>query len=984
MTRASPLQNVFNAGEMSPRMDARVDFDKYGAAVSRAQNLICLPQGGLTTAPGTRYIAQTKSGNARLIGFEPVAESSYVIEAGTTYLRFFKNQGQIVAATTDAVVTNGTFNADISGWTNASTGGGSVAWDSTRAAAQLSGTSSGYSALRQSISIGASFQGAVHVLRFRLLGNSFARGSCRIGTTAGASNLAVASELGVGWHTVAFTPGTGTIHIEFRNTEAFTVYLDDVMFLSNVPVEIASPYTADEAQKLRASQSFDVMYLFHEDRPVHKLQRRGDAAWSLVEVFFEDGPYEGINPGVNLGEANLISNFNFESGAAGWTKVVTGTGYVDYDRAQRVVFLRRRSPINPTSAADYNGTAEIRHQTSTANSGAVHVLHFQIVGGGEIQLAVGSTATGAEIVAAANYGAGWYSISFTPGVSTFFVRFTGNQDLEVIGGVGACYCYQTQSRLLAPSAKTGSITLSVTGSVSDVFRSTDVGRLIRLEWPGREPGYGMITAVTTTHIVTVQVLRELPETTPTESWRLGAFSGTTGYPKSGTFFQQRLWMGGTGASPQTIWATQTRGFENMRPDSWQAGAATVEADDAINATLAAKRISPIQWIVGTRRLVVGTSSGNWAFSSQGAALSPTDISAAQHTSVDCADIEAIQIDDVGIYVHRAKRSLYDIGFSYEIEGFRASDLTILSEHMNTLGIEQIEYQAEPLSTAWCRLNDGSLACMTYKRSQGVVGWTTRTLGGAGFVTSMAVIPGGSAASGQVYDSTSRDEVWLVVRRTINGNTVHYIEMMEGIFEGPNRARYLDHDLFLTDMRESQADAFYVDSGLTYKGASTSTLTGLSHLEGQTVKVVVDGAVQQDKTVTGGSITLDQAGLGATMTAHVGLGYEWVLRGMKLPYGAQAGTAVAKTKTVTRIGLTLLDSASFDYGVEVGNKVSLRAKSFRNAAVPMGEAVPLFTGETILDMDGGYDTDPRLIMRGNLPLPFTLLAIAPDMRTNERL
>lgn len=979
MPKTAPFQGVFNGGEFSPRMDARVDFDKYPGAVSRAKNMICLPQGGLTLRPGTRYINATKDGDARLIGFEPTSNTGYIIEAGAAYFRFFKYQGQIVVAATDAAITNGTFTSDLSGWTDTSTGGGSTSQSS--GAAQFGGVSFGLSGLRQSVSVGASYQSNTHVIRFKLTGESDpgpATGEIRVGTTSGAADLAQATGLGMGWHCIAFTPGQGTVYVEFRNTGRYSFALDDVSILSDTPVEVPTPYAADEVDDLRVAQSSDVMYMFHPDHPVHKLERRGDAAWSHVAVFFDDGPYGGVNPGVDLAAANLIANFNFESGAENWTKTVTGMGFVEHVESQGVVFLRRRSPFDPSSASDFNGTAEIRHETTTSNASGTHVLHFQIVGSGVIELAVGTTTSNADIVAATDYGAGWYSISFTPGAGTFYIRFTGDQDLEIIGGVGAVFCYQSQSRFLKPSAKTGSVTLAVTDTAAEIFSSSDTGRLVRLEYPGREPGYGVITAVASATSATVRVIRAFADTAPVETWQLGAWCAAFGYPRTGTLFQQRLWTGRTVAQPQTVWASQGNGYyEGMRADSWVEGAATVEANDAINVTLATKRVSQINWLAGTRQLIVGTPSGNWAFRSQGAAVTPLDISAEPQTSVDCADQEPILIDDVGIFVHRAKRSVYDIGYSFEIEGFRASDVTLLAEHINQAGIEEVVYQAEPLGLVWARLANGNLTCLTYKRSQGVVGWTPQELGGDGYVTSLAVVPGNSAASGQVYSSENRDELWMVVRRTIDESTVYYIEMLEGSFTGPNRAEYLDFDEFETAMQAAQVDAFYVDCGLTYDGSSTSSVSGADHLEGETVRVVADGAVQQDKTVASGAVTLDQA----ASTVHVGLGYDWLIRGLKLAYGAAGGTSVGKTKTVNQLDFLLLDSASFEYGIEVNNSVDFYPAAFRAASVPMGEATPLFTGEERVDLDGGYDSDPRIVLKGDLPLPWTMLGVSPLMKTN---
>ena len=280
--------------------------------------------------------------------------------------------------------------------------------------------------------------------------------------------------------------------------------------------------------------------------------------------------------------------------------------------------------------------------------------------------------------------------------------------------------------------------------------------------------------------------------------------------------------------------------------------------------------------------------------------------------------------------------------------------------------------------------------MTYKRDQNVVGWTpavlAATIGGAATVESIAVIPGNNDP-GQVYSSINRDEVWMIVNRTIGGVTKRYVEMMEGYFDGPNRAQYLDKSLWRAAVKTAQIDAFYVDAGLTYSGVSTSTITGLGHLEGETVKVVADGAVQSDKTVTGGSITLDLA----ASKVHVGLSYGWVYRGMKLPYGSQTGPGVGQTKTVNGLVLVLRDCASFDYAIDLAGDGDEEQTSlvfapvpFRKPTDPMSAAAPLFSGEVPVDppYGNGFNTDPRVVMMGSAPLPWTLLGIQPRINEGE--
>lgn len=990
MAEATPFLSSGNAGEFSPRMDARIDFEKYPAAIGRGLNLVCLPEGALTNRPGTRFIKELKSSAAAaaLIPFEPVADTAYMVEAGGGYMRFYRNQGRLGVAST-STISYASFNGtplglllglmlQSTGWQNRSTGGGSASGSSSRLT--LTGADDGLAWAQQNLSIAAGDLNKVHVIRFTVAGNPGGKVTAQVGSTSLAHNLFRATGMGIGWHLIAFTPTASPSYLQFINEQNDSVHVDNIEVMTNVPLEITSPYAAADVDDVRVTQSGDVQYLFHEDYPTYKLERRGDSSWSLVKAFFEDGPWLGINPDTDLGAANLLQNGRFDGGLAGWDQSVSGTGYVEYDSSSRFVLLRAQ-----TSGA---GTGAIRQQVTTGAPDKVHVLHFQTIGGGQVSLSVGTTAGGTEIVASTAYNAGWYTVSFTPGASPFHIQFVTSQSGAIAGGVGGVFCYNTRARMLQASGTTGSVTVTALDDFKP-FATTDVGRSVRLEHPGREPGWGVITAVTDTQTVTVRVYRKFASTEPTETHRLGAWSATTGYPKIGTFYQQRLFTARNALRPQTIWASQTSDFENMRPDSWTEGAPAVEDDDGLDFTLAATRVSPIVWLIGARRLIVGTSTGQWAIASRGAVLTPSDFAAEPQSSVKAADHAPVQIDAVGIYNHRARRSVFDISFSFEIDGFQSSDVTQLARHITKGKVAQIVYQEEPFSQVWARLDNGSLACMAYKRAQNVVGWTPIEIApieedaDTAVVESIAVIPGALAGgTGQVYNSDDRDELWMIVRRTINGATKRYIEVMEGYFEGPNPNKYANNpnwkkEDFEPAMIAAQKDAFYVDCGLTYSGASTTTITGLGHLEGQTVKVVADGYVAPDAVVSGGAISLRTA----ATKVHVGLGYRWHYRSMKLPYGSRTGVGAGQTKTVGALVFALLDSATFEYGIDLDGNLQFAPVPFRRAGDAMTSAIPLFTGEVRHGSDGGYHTDPRVVMKGSQPMPWTLLGISPEINTS---
>jgi hypothetical protein len=281
-----------------------------------------------------------------------------------------------------------------------------------------------------------------------------------------------------------------------------------------------------------------------------------------------------------------------------------------------------------------------------------------------------------------------------------------------------------------------------------------------------------------------------------------------------------------------------------------------------------------------------------------------------------------------------------------------------------------------------------LAALSYNRQHDVLGWTQSIIGGTfgsgdAVVESLAVIPGAEDAN-QQYDSDERDELWMIVKRTVDGGTVRYVEFMEKTLEGPLREDYTTEALWKAAVLTEQRDSFYVDSGLTYDGAEATVISGLDHLEGETVKVLADGKVIADKTVSSGAITLATA----AAKVHVGLGYTHSYESLKIAVGARAGTSVNKVKIITGIGVVLLDCGPFkittvDYDENGRRQHTLYDIKILSAISDPNEAIALYTGETGASTDGAYSGDARLYCQGDAPLPFTLLGLAPEVDTVDR-
>ena len=509
----------------------------------------------------------------------------------------------------------------------------------------------------------------------------------------------------------------------------------------------------------------------------------------------------------------------------------------------------------------------------------------------------------------------------------------------------------TTTTTLALSATSGSVT--VTASTA-LFASTDVGRLIRFLDTGGAWTWLEITAYTdTTHVTATVKGNTAGAGTAVATWRLGAWSDTTGWPSCVSFFQERLFFAGTTGQPQTVWASKSGDYENFQPTTVAASPAPATLDDnAITLTISDDRVNAIRWMSAGRQLVVGTVGGEFtiAASNLNEAITPSNANVKRETTRGCADLQPVRIGQAVLFVQRAARKIFEMAYNYEVDAQVAPDMTLLADHLFRSQVVEIAYQAEPWSTLWATRADGLLLAFVYLRDQSVTGWSRQPIGGADVkVLSVACIPG-----------TGQDELWLVVERTVNGSTVRHVE-------------YLAYEFYPED-EDDKDDAFFVDAGLTYDGAPATTLTGLTHLEGQTVQVLANGAAHPDCIVSGGSITLQRA----VTRAHVGLGYTSTLETMDLEAGAQDGTAQGRRRRIHELGVKFWATL----GARVGRDGNMDRIEFRRGSDPMDASPPLCTGEKRVPFPPGWDVECRIVVEQDQPLPCTVTALVPHMNTND--
>lgn len=530
----------------------------------------------------------------------------------------------------------------------------------------------------------------------------------------------------------------------------------------------------------------------------------------------------------------------------------------------------------------------------------------------------------------------------------------------------------TTATTMTPSVTTGNGTLtasSVTGINGGAgFVSEDIGRMVRIQHGSMTTlqwGWAVITSITSTTVANITVGGNFGAATASTLWRLGSWYGTEGssttarYPGVVTFNQDRLTFASTWDSPNRIDASNSGRYDYFAPTQPDG---TVVDSNALAFALNSSKVNAINWLVSDEwGLLAGTASAEWvvAPNTTQAALTPTNVNAKQITNYGGTAVPPVRIGKSTLFVQRTQRKLREMTYQFTLGTFQAPDISLVSEHLTKGGVKQMAVQLAPHPTVWLVTKEGALIGIIYDKDQDVVGWHRHELGGysnAGktappIVESVAVIPN---------DATDRDDLWICVRRYINGSTVRTVELMQKFWE--------DGDTL--------PDAYFVDCGETYSGSSTTTVTGLTWLIGETVSILADGSVHDDKVVDGsGIVTLDRS----ATKVQVGLGYNSTGKTMRIEAGGADGAAQGKLKRIHRSIFRFFQSVGLN--VQATGLASY-PQNWRTSADPMNAPVALFTGDKRWAWDGTYESEGQVSWTQSDPLPSNVLMVSAQLDTQD--
>jgi len=546
---------------------------------------------------------------------------------------------------------------------------------------------------------------------------------------------------------------------------------------------------------------------------------------------------------------------------------------------------------------------------------------------------------------------------------------------------------------------------------ADFFDDDHVGAYFKMY-----SGYVKVTAVTDAQNAVCDVIDDLTEHTATADWYESAWSDYRGWPHTVTFFEERLVFGGNDSQPQTIWMSQTGDYENFDVSS------PVVDTDAVTYTLAADQVNVIRWLKSAKRLLIGTSGGEWwaTGSTDNEAISPSSVLVRRETTFGSDPTDPVLVGNAVLMSQKPGRKVRE--FAYQDYEYVGRDLIVLSEHLlSQYSIIDLAYQQSPDQILWIVRSDGSMISLTYMPEHDVYGWHRHTTSGE--FESVTTIPG-----------TSEDELWAIIKRSVNGSDVRYVERLDAAYAGgdvddtfwvDSALSYSGDTMTITDIdledplkitgasvpfsdddvvqfsgisgtTELNGNRYIVDNktattftvktlaGVDVDGTSGFTawtsggtvkkvvlsVSGLSHLEGETVSILGDGGQQPDATVSSGAITMSQY----VNEVQVGLSYTSDLKTLRLHNPGGKRGLQGRTKRIHKCVVRVYNTIGFKAGKDVD---TLEEIKFRDSDDPLGQPPDLYTGDKDVWFPEGYDTQGQVLIRQDAPLPLTVLAIIPE-------
>lgn len=712
------------------------------------------------------------------------------------------------------------------------------------------------------------------------------------------------------------------------------------------PVEVATPYLEADLKLIKLRQVADQVYLFCKGYQPRVLTRNSETSWTLATFTPLDGPYLDVNitsttltPAATGAVHPIMTGATAPSGTAAalattadawkvfdtsksttWRDGASNEGWISYDfpsadtkvcDAYWMKAPANRSPDEMPATWEFQGwtgsawvTIDSRQSETGWSRGEVRFYEM------------------ANKVAFQSYRLIWSG--------------TGAPSGSVDSAIAEMGWHESGDTMTAFN-----LTASSTTGINDGtgFVASDVGRPIRLYGSDGRWRWAKIVARTSSTVVTIKLYgHALPDLSPISNWQLGVWSTSTGWPRAVALFEDRLMGGGADDDPTAIAGSRNGDYDNFGLSN------VIVDDDGVSMRLTGGQLNQILWLLENGDdLVAGTSGSLRVVTRQDPqkAFGPNNHRQRSPANVSVSEVDPIAVENVILFVDGLKQRIYETAFDYNTDKYLARELTTLNGHLFMQSpIEQIVYQSHPHRILWARRADGKVVAATYDRDQKVFGCTLVDFNGV--VEDMCVLPG----------ALSKD-VMMIVRRTVNAATVRYVEAIA--------------DFYTDSVSTSQTVPIFGTSSLVYSGSATGTVTGMAHLNGKTVGVLVDGFDAGDAVVSAGSVTVPGGLTGGTIV--VGERMPWSIKTLRVEnYGQRDGSGMGRAVEIVSGSIDLYQSS----GLKVGSIDGVDVLMFEDEVEEDPYDPPTSrTGAFPLIVDDSWTNGGQLVASGDKMYPVTI-------------
>ena len=911
------FHHLLNVGVVDEAVEHRVDLEVMRLAARQQENIIGKVRGPGMVRPGKKYLSATySSAQAWLMPFIAGPNDAFQLELTDYKLR-------VRDGDTDVLVTR----VAVSTAFSAGDFSGAGTWTLSAASGQTSSISGGYLLLtarakgaeawaKQTLTIAGGDQNKEHALEINV-----PRGPVliRVGTGDGKQDLLAETILRTGYHSLAFTPTTGSAYVKIYSSAPQQKIVDSIAIASSGVMSLTTPWPVAAAPLIRADQSLDVMFCACAGYKPQRIERHGDTSWSIVDYTSDDGPFTGartanvtLTPSVLEGNGTLTASADFFQSSH-----VGALFYLAHEGQRLDTYLAASSQF--TDAFQVTGMNEVNYN----DRDFTYTIAGTWAGTIKVQRSFDSEFTGYQ--------------EFRREQASSTINITAN----------ATYIDDDNEDNVIAWYRIGFEAGGYTSGEAHITCQYGGGS-----------GFGIcrVTGYTDAQNVSIEVLRPFKGSTATTDWREGEWSAWRGFPTAVKLTEGRLvWTG-----EDKVWASVSDAYDSFDE--------TVEGDSGpILRSIAIGGRNTPAWLANMSALVVGTNARivSVQANSLGDAITPTNFKIKPTSTVRAAQLDPVELaENRLLFVTAAGNALAEMTYDASQGDFVVTPFTQLQADLFAIGVTQLAASTSPEQRVWVVLQDGSVVLITFDAAQKVACFTPFTTaqgdtGDVDMIESVCVLPG-----------ADQDRVYFAVKRRVNGAWVRHIEK-------------LAYDVDAAPLTVCKVMDSFVEGASSSTTITLSHLKGrtvYAWVDGAPVEDARGTPTEFVVNVSTGQITLPVA---PTTGYCVGLGYQWVYESTRLEYGVQGQSPLFSVKAISQLALILLDYCRQGILIGTRDADGNASATDPLTRVVNGKAVDdVVIGKGykggLVPVPGSASLDSRIIVRGSSPYPATIGGIVFTM------